>query len=220
MKLRELLISTAIMSLTFASTKAITTPNPSSLIEDDRVLGSAYYDTLSILSTPNECSDFFGGPSASVEIFNSLVGKVRKDYFSPSIGIRMTGAAINVFNAETKLRYRLFDKVSINGNGPFYRKKYSLASPSVPGVGSFYANTKEARVLMFLHELGHIVKGQSGDWLLPDDGQDEELSRQNTKQIEDVCGDQIRHLGKGDNPMNFAKGKFTAEKRAAVNTKP
>ena len=216
MKLRELLISTAMMSLTFAATKAMTKP----LIDDDRVLGSAYYDTLSILSTPNECSDFFGGPSASVEIFNSLVGKVRKDYFSPSIGIRMTGAAINVFNAETKLRYRLFDKVSINGNGPFYRKKHSLASPSVPGVGSFEANTKEARVLMFLHELGHIVKGQSGDWLLPDDGQNEELSRQNTKKIEDVCGDQIRNLGKGDNPMNSAKGKFTAEKRAAVNTKP
>src|SRR5688572_24458805 len=78
MRLRELLISTAMMSLTFASAKAITPPLPSPLIEEDKVLGTAYYDTLSILSTPNECSDFFGGPSASVEVFNSFIEKVRK----------------------------------------------------------------------------------------------------------------------------------------------
>lgn len=220
MKLRELLISTAMMSLTFVSAEAITPSVPSPLIEEDKILGEAYYNTLSILSTPNECSDFFGGSSASVEIFNSLIGKVRKGYFSSSIGIRMSGKAVNVFNMETKRRYRLFDQVSINGNGPFYRRKHFVAQPSVPGVGSFEANTKEVRVLMFLHELGHIVKGQSGDWLLPDDGQDDVLSRDNTKKIEDVCGDQIRNLGKGDIAMNSARGKHIDEKRAAANTKP
>lgn len=227
MKLRELLISTAIMSLTFISTKAITPILPSPLIEEDKVLGTAYYDTLSILSTPNECSDFFGGPSASVEVFNSFIGKVRKDYFSPWIGIRMSGSAVNVFNTQTQRKYRLFDKVSINGNGPFYRRKHSGSQVFVPGVGSFEANTKQVRVLMFLHELGHIVKGQSGDWLLPDDGRDEVLSRDNTKKIEDVCGGQIKSLGKGDTVMNSAKGKYTEEKRAALvvttgaaNTKP
>src|SRR5688572_32563694 len=137
MRLRELLISTAMMSLTFASAKATTPPLPSSLIEEDKVLGTAYYDTLSILSTPNECSDFFGGPSASVEVFNSFIEKVRKEYISPWIGIRMSGSAVNVLNARTNRKYRLFDKVSINGNGPFYQRKHSVGQVFVPGVGSF-----------------------------------------------------------------------------------
>lgn len=213
MKLRELLIGTAMMSLSFISAEAITPSVPSPLINEDKILGAAYYDTLSILSSPNECSEFFGGPSASVEIFNSLVGKVRKDYFSHSIGIRMSGETVNMFNATTRNQYRLFNKVSVNANGPFYRKKYSHNEPSIPGIGSFEANTKEVRVLMFLHELGHVAQGKAGEWLLPDDGRSEALSRDNTKKIEDVCGDQIRNLGKGDMAINSASGKHVDEKR-------
>lgn len=124
MKLREILIGSAMMSLTFVSAKAITPPVPSPLIDEDKIVGSAYYDTLSILSTSNECSDFFGGPAASVDIFNGLIGRARKDYFSLSLGIQMSGATTNVFGAKTKKKYRLFDKVSINANGPFYRKVF------------------------------------------------------------------------------------------------
>src|SRR6185436_7440188 len=111
MKLRGLLIGTAMMSLTFISVKATTLPLPSPLIAEDKILGSAYYDTLSILSTPNECSDFFGGASISVEIFNSLISKVQKEYVASPIGIRMSGVTINVSNALTNSKYRLFDKV-------------------------------------------------------------------------------------------------------------
>jgi hypothetical protein len=220
MKLRELLIGTAMMSLTFVSVKATTPPLPSPLIAEDKILGSAYYDTLSILSTPNECSEFFGGAPLSVEVFNSLISKVRKEYISSPIGIRMSGATINVSNALTNSKYRLFDKVLINANGPFYRRKFTTAQTSVPGIGSYPANSKEGRVLMFLHELGHIVRGQSGGWLLRDDGRDEAVSRDNTKKIEDVCGNQIKNLGKGDNAMNLASGKQTDEKRAVPITKP
>ena len=213
MRPRELLIGTAMMFLTFISAAAITPPVPSPLINEDKILGAAYYDTLSILSSPNECSDFFGGPSASVEIFNGLIGKVRKDYFYHSIGIRMSGEAVNILNATTRNQYRLFDKVSVNTNGPFYKKKYSLTDPFIPGIGSFEANTKEVRVLMLLHELGHVAKGKGSAWLLPDDGRDEGLSRDNTKKIEDVCGEQIRNLGKGDIANNSASGKHVDEKR-------
>ena len=94
MKLREFLIGTAMISFSLVSANAITPTGPSPLIDDDKILGSAYYDTLSILSAPNECSDFFGGTSASVEIFNGLISKVRKTFLQPSIGIRMTGAAV------------------------------------------------------------------------------------------------------------------------------
>jgi len=219
MKLRALLISTAMMSLTVVSAKAVNPSTPSPLITEDKILETAYYDTLSILSTTNGCSDFFGGISA-VETFNGLISKVRKDYFSSAIGIRMSGATTNVFNMKTKNRYRLFNQVSINGNGPFYRNKLTNAQALVSGIGRFAANTKEARVLMFLHELGHIVKGASGDWLLPDDGVDDSKSRENTKKIEDVCGEQIKNLGKGDIVMNSARGKFVAEKSAVAGTKP
>jgi hypothetical protein len=219
MKLRTLLISTAMMTLTVVSAKAINAPLPSPLIGEDKILETAYYDTLSILSTPNECSDFFGGISA-VESFNGLIGKVRKDYFSSAIGIRMSGATTNVFNTRTKTQYRLFNKVSINGNGPFYKNKLTNAQAFVSGIGRFAANTKEARVLMFLHELGHVVKGASGAWLLPDDGVDESKSRENTKKIEDVCGEQIRTMSKGDTVMNSARGKFVAEKSIVAETKP
>src|SRR6185436_15121612 len=110
MKLRGLLIGTAMMSLTFISVKATTLPLPSPLVTEDKILGTAYYDTLSILSTPNECSDFFGG-APSIEAFNEFISKVTKGYFSSAIGIRMSGGATNIFNMRTKNRYRLFDKV-------------------------------------------------------------------------------------------------------------
>jgi hypothetical protein len=217
MKLREFLIGSIMITFIFVSANAITVPLPSPLITEDKVLGSAYYDTLSILSANNECSDFFGGPSASVGIFNELMAKVRKTYLSSSIGIRMSGDAIHVFNMATKSKYRLFKNVSINVNGPFYGRKSSISQPSRYGIGTFKPNTKEARVLMFLHELGHIVKGQSGKWLLPDDGLNDAQSRDNTKKIEEVCGNQIKSLGKGDLAMNSASGK---QKQAAETSTP
>jgi hypothetical protein len=209
----------AMMSLTVVSAKAIIPPVPSPLITEDKILGTAYYDTLSILSTPNECSNFFGGSSA-VEAFNDLISKVRKDFFSADIGIRMSGSAVNVFNFQTKNHYRLFNKVSINGNGPFYRSAVTKAQALISGVGKFRPNTKEARVLMFLHELGHVVKGGNGKWLLPDDGTDLSKSQDNTRKVEDVCGEQIKSLGKGDIEMNSPKGKFVAEKTAVAALKP
>jgi len=220
MKLREFLIGTAMMCFTLVSANAITPTVPSPLITQDKILESAYYDTLSILSTPNKCSDFFGGTSASVDIFDDLISKVRKGYFSTSIGIQMSGAAVDMFSMKTKRKYRLFDKVSINGNGPFYRKRNFLWESTVRGVGTFAPNTREARVLMLLHELGHVVKGEGGNWLLPDDGGDEALSTDNTRKIEAICGNQIKNLGKGDTVMPSASGKHADEKRAMLNTKP
>lgn len=169
---------------------------PSPLISKDESLASAYFSTLSILSTSNGCSLFFGGPAASVEVFKQLIGKVRKDYFATPIGMQMSGETVSVTNAATRTEYRLFDKVSINSNGPFYRRQLSGSALPLHFIGTFRPNTKEVRVLMFLHELGHTIKGEDGNWLLPDDGKDESLSRLNSQKIEDVCGRQIRALRK------------------------
>lgn len=223
MRLRELLFGTALMSIALVTTKAgvptvlgddwrsdfadevrtvvepktNTSPSapPSPLISQDKVLGSAYYDTVSILRSNNPCSDFFGGP-ASVGVFNELVSKIRKDALPVGIGMRMSGTTTHIHDARTKQSYRMFDKVSINSRGSFYRRKAGLWEATVPRIGTFEPNTKEARVLMLLHELGHVMKGSDGQWLLPDDGRDEGKSRANSHKIEDVCNDEINSLDK------------------------
>ena len=176
-------------------------PAPSPLVLKDKVLGSAYSNTLRILSTPNACSDFFGGPAAAVDVFKELIGRVRKEYLTNAVGMTMSGEVVNIHNSRTRKDYRVFSRVSVNLNGPFYRKRVSPTEPPLPRLGTFEANSNGVRVLMFLHELGHLMKGDDGNWLLPNDGKNDALSHQNTQKIEDVCGSQIRNLdheGKGE----------------------
>lgn len=224
MRLREFLIGTTLMSIALVTTRASAPTGfgdevrhdfadgaksavetsarvplasvPSPLISRDKVLGSAYYDALGILSESNRCSDFFGGSATSVEVFKELVSKITKDFLSVGIAMRMSGPTTNIHNSLTKKVYRTFAKVSLNSNGPFYRKRFVASQPTVPHVGTFAPNTKEARVLILLHELGHVMKGANGDWLLPNDGKDEGLSRINSRRIEDICGEEIRSLSK------------------------
>lgn len=232
MSLREFMIGSVFMSIALVSAKAFPTGpddmmaepiasvevvEPSRLIAEDKVLGSAYYDTLNILSTANSCSDFFGGSEASMDVFTKFISKVRKDYFSTSIGMRMSGPTTLIINSTTRSQYRLFDRVSLNTNGAFYRRKLSNIDYNVPGVGAFKPNTKEVRVLILLHELGHVMKGADGNWLLPDDGQSEELSRRNSQKIEDVCGEEIKSLGKFKGATNLAEHKQRQESVALAS---
>ena len=219
MKSRELLMATAVLAVSFVSVNAFKVNPPSRLISEDGVIRSAYYDTLNILGTSNECSEFFGGPDKALDAFNDLIGKVRKEFFAPSIGIRMSGATTNVFSMKTRSKHRMFDKVSINTNGPFYRHRVAETQPSVLGIGRFQPNTREARVLMLLHELGHMVEAD-GKWLLPDDGRDAELSRINTRKVEDACGDQIRNMGKGDIVVDPVEGKQQNGQTTSVEGNP
>jgi hypothetical protein len=177
-------------------------PSTLPLVVEDDVFGSAYYDTLAILSTENRCSKFFGGPS-TVDIFNQIIAKMRKDYFSANVGIRMSGTTVSVHDFQTNRAYRLFEKVIINGNGPFYRSRYP-GSASLPGIGAYGPDTREARVLMLLHELGHIVTADDGKWLLPNDGNDEKLSRHNSMEIEKICGNEIANLGRAEGKTESA----------------
>ena len=174
--------------------RAALPPVPSPLIEADKVLASAYFDTMGILSTNNECSRFFGGPAVAVDAFSRLAGRVRKDHTAPEIGMGMSGATENFFNVQTKQEYRLFEKVVLNANGPFYRGQAAGSAPA-RRLGSFEPNTRAARALIFLHELGHMVKGANGKWLLPNDGGNEGLSRRNSITIENVCADELHGLG-------------------------
>jgi hypothetical protein len=195
-------------------------PLPSEFIAKDQVLEAVYYNTISILSTSNRCSEFFGGPAASVQVFNQLMGQVRKDSLSSTVAMRMHGATFNAEDARTGVRYRLFSKVSINTNGPFFKKKNFNSERSVFGVGSFGPNTREVRVLILLHELGHLMRGQDGTWLLPDDGGNEEISRNNSYKIEEVCGNQIKSLGTGEASKNLVMRSQPRERLALESSNP
>jgi hypothetical protein len=165
----------------------------SPLVAQDKLFASAYFDALSILAANNVCSDFFGGPAAA-DVFAKLMGNVRKNPLPALVAVHMTGRTIQVINDRTKSQYRLFESVWINSEGAFYRNRVPRSFAPLPGVGSFQANTKEVRVLMLLHELGHAIKGDDGNWLLPDDGKDSDLSRKNSQKIGEVCGPQIKAL--------------------------
>jgi hypothetical protein len=167
---------------------------PSPLVSKDKVLGSAYFNTLRVLSRENSCSAFFGGSGAAIDVFQRMIARVRKDYQAATIGMSMSGATVTVRDELTKKNYRLFDRVTINTNGPFYRKRISPSDQSLPRLGTFEPNTNEVRVLMFLHELGHVIKGEDGNYLLPDDGTNEALSHENSQKIIKVCGEQIKSL--------------------------
>ena len=189
-------------------------PPPPSLASKDKVLVAAYYNTLAILSGNNRCSDFFGGQPAAA-IFNILAGQLRKDYFAASVAMRMQGTTTTGQDAQSIARYRTFSKVSINANGAFYRASRFRSEQTIRGVGSFEPNTDEVRVLILLHELGHLIKGADGNWLLPDDGGNEALSRDNSLKIEKVCGDEIKNLGNGEALRNLALRNQADEKLAA-----
>lgn len=161
------------------------------LLADD-VFSAAYEGVLKILQSPNRCSEFFGGADA-IDVFNQLVGKMEKNYLAANIGIRMSGKTRTINDLQTNRTYRLFEKVSLNGNGPFYRSSNSLLLGATK-VGTYAPNTREARALMLLHELGHAVIAADGDWLLPDDGNDANLSRNNSLKIEKECGETIAGL--------------------------
>ncbi|MEO8433929.1 MAG: hypothetical protein ABI596_03475 [Pyrinomonadaceae bacterium] len=219
MRLRQILISAVLMFLAISTARAALTPTdpvdprpdaitdsrvaayidmnlplpvaPSPLIAEDKVVASAYYDTISILSAKNNCSDFFGGPEAAVEVFNQMIGQVKKEYGSAGVAMEMSGSVSNVLNFRTKRQSRVFSKVKLNANGPFYRRRPNVEER----VGSYQPNTREARVLIFLHEMGHVVRGADGNWLLPNDGNDEALSKHNSNTIESICGDAINGLG-------------------------
>ena len=180
-------------------------PEPSALVRKDGVLTSAYYDAMRILGGNNQCSMFFGGSEASIHVFSNFMEGIRKDLLPSSVGLKMSGDYINVLNAETKLKYRIFERASLNSGGPFYRQRTTTTGSTISAIGSFRPNSREARVLMLLHELGHLMRGTDEKWLLPDDGNNMADSLKNTRKIESICGDEIRSLNKQEAGLELVR---------------
>jgi hypothetical protein len=156
-------------------------------------LDQAYLDAVRLLEQPGQCSAFFGG-SEAVTVLVSLVAQLHAERINNSfIGIRM-GGDFMVRVVGTNLRFRVFDDAQLNINGPFNKAKVFADEPFIPRVGSFLPNTREVRVLILMHELGHMIASKNGKWLLADDGTSPAQSRENTKIVERNCGAQIRTL--------------------------
>src|ERR1700730_8921068 len=158
-------------------------------------LEQAFQDAISILSRNNSCSRFYGDTKTAEEVLRRLAIQFRLHLLRDSrTGIEMSGNFTYFDQTEKHRGYRLFAAATINTRGQFLKAKVFPAEPYVPTVGSFLPNTREARVLMLLHELAHLVRSQDGNWLIPDDGNAPALSKQNTALIESQCRTQILSL--------------------------
>ncbi len=156
-------------------------------------LEQAYLDSFSILRDKSPCSEFYGGRSA-IFALNELTRQLRPTRLDRRIAIRMTGESTIVSSLLTGFTFRLFEKAELNLEGPFYRGRDASLRGNVPQIGPFEPNTREARVTTVLHELGHLIRGRDGQWLLPNDGDSARESEANTQRVLNVCGEQIKAL--------------------------
>jgi hypothetical protein len=148
--------------------------------------------SLSILKDDNSCSRFYGGPAA-IEVLNRLTQQLVPARFDNYIGLRMMGVTRLAQNHSTRISYRLFEKVELNLNGPFY-KGNTVGAQVVPSVGIFQPNTRAARATILLHELGHLIRLSGDQFLLRDDGNSDAYSRENTSRVISVCFNEINEL--------------------------
>jgi hypothetical protein len=170
-------------------------------------LDEAYLDAFSILKEDSTCSVFFGGPRA-IEVLNQLKQQLKPTHLNSTVAVRMTGKTMEVISVRYPLSYRLFDRAEINLRGPFY---FANAFHSAGSIGGFLPNTREARMAILLHELGHLIERPDKQWLLPNDGASAYLVQENTERIIAVCGKQIRRRSQ----VGFAQ-----ELQAARSTSP
>jgi hypothetical protein len=173
---------------------AVPVPTPLTLTTNDAIKSSLYMDVFNILKDENSCSRFFGSSATAVHVLNHLTLQFRKEPLrSDLVGFKMSGHYINISSLQTGATYRLFDKAIANSRGPIYNRNPRDAEAK-RAVGRFQIHTREAKALMLLHELGHLLPGKDGNWLLPNDGGDEFLSTRNSQIVEQHCADQIRAL--------------------------
>jgi hypothetical protein len=158
-------------------------PTPLDLSSGEVADKPSYSDVFRMLKDDNECSRFFGGPQLAVTVFNQFTRRLRpKRLGANAVGVVMSGEYTNYVDMRTGHAYRIFERAALNSDGPFRQLNRVRMR-----VGSFPAETRQARALMLLHELGHLIKGKDGRWLLPNDGGDAALSESNTKEVEAHC---------------------------------
>ncbi|HWT00891.1 MAG TPA: hypothetical protein VN256_11650 [Pyrinomonadaceae bacterium] len=167
---------------------------PLSLPARPSLIDKAYADAYAILGVENTCSKFFGGPRLATVVLNALRPRLETALVSNNVGIVMSGPVISATDAGTGLPYRLFKKAQVNLTGPFFRSVSNQSQTFFRSIGRYPANTRKARALMLLHELGHLVPAGGGRWLLPDDADNHVQVYVNTETVMNKCGEQLDSL--------------------------
>jgi len=186
--------------------KALSSHDPRKLNLIDR----AYLDAFTILNEDNTCSRLFGGRNA-INALNEMVLGLKTRYFENDVAIRMSGATTLVQSHMTGFTFRLFDKMELNLASAFFRSP-SPSDRRFSITPIYAANTRETRVVVFLHELGHLVKGADHKWVLTDDGDDPNLSLINTERVISACREQITSLGGVTAAQELERTNTLAEK--------
>jgi hypothetical protein len=169
-------------------------PTPLGIAFDNKLYAESYRDAYRILKEENTCSRFFGGAASATEVLNRLTEQLRKKRFdNPHVAVEMSGAVVIVRDNITGASYRLFERVSVNSIGPLHVPPVA-AQTRRHLIGRFTSDTREARALILLHEIGHLVPGVDGRWLLPNDGRNAELSLRNSGTVESHCLKQLTAL--------------------------
>lgn len=179
-----------------ASVPTLFPPVPKALSSRDprkfNLIDRAYLDVFTILNEDNTCSRLFGGRNA-IAALNEMVLRLKPRYFEHDIAIRMSGETTMVQSHLTGFTFRLFDRMELNMAGSFFRtpspsERHFSITPIYP------PNSRETRVVVFLHELGHLVRGVDNKWVLVDDGNDPSQSLNNTERVISACREQITSL--------------------------
>lgn len=178
-----------------ARAEAASPPVPNLLQLSGLVDAASYSDAFRVLSQESSCSRFFGGPRVALTVLNGLAPQLRsRPLGQGGVGIQMRGGYDIYRDGATGVTYRLFREAFINSDGPFLMRVHRPQTARL-WLGRFEAETRQAKVLLLLHEMGHLVGGPGGDWLLPDDGGDAAQSERNTRTVESQCLKQLLALG-------------------------
>jgi hypothetical protein len=164
------------------------------VVKKDWSLTSAYSDVFKILSDQNPCSDFYGGSRAATAVLNDFVVLVQSQPMQREVTFQMVGTPRLLRDLATGASYRLFDRTLVNTNGSFYQRRVELMREYPSDVGDFAPGSRQARALILLHELGHLIQDENGDWLIPDDGHNGPQSKANTLRVQRACRVQLEAL--------------------------
>ena len=110
------------------------------------------------------------------------------------VTFQMVGTPRLLRDPATGASYRLFDRTLVNTNGSFYQRRVELMREYPSDVGDFAPGSRQARALILLHELGHLIQNENGDWLIPDDGHNGPQSTANTLRVQQACRGQLETL--------------------------
>jgi hypothetical protein len=157
-------------------------------------LSQAYSDVFNILSGENPCSSFYGGPRPATTVLNRFVRLVKSQPLVREVSFQMEGTPRLIRDPATGASYRLFERIMVNTNGSFYQRRADSMHKFPSNIGTFSPGSRPARALILLHELGHLMQGENGDWLIPDDGLDGPQSQANTFRVQQACRRQLDTL--------------------------